>query len=212
MNAIAINSQIVADVVADPALKRRLSQIDHAVGRPNRKIEDLLDFSRLEARQLRLDRVPTALRSLVDESVERARLAAPERSFRMETRGETARVLADPVRIAQVMDNLLSNAIKYGAAGTPILVDVDATPEGVTVAVTNQGEDIAPEDLTGLFRRFTRTDAVRRSAIKGLGLGLYITRALVEAHGGAMSARSGGGRTTFWLRLPTARAREVHPS
>ncbi len=206
IQSIALNARIVAEATTAPALHERVHQITRAVERLDRMIEDLLDFSRLEAQKLRLQNVSTALRSLVDESVDRARLAAPDREVTLEVRGEIQPIEADPVRIAQVMDNLLSNAIKYGTPGTPIAVEVRASAERVTVAVTNEGSDIAPDDLAGLFQRFARTEAAKESAIKGLGLGLYITRALVEAHGGTIEAESGGGRTTFRFSLPVRRS------
>ncbi len=103
----------------------------------------------------------------------------------------------------QAMDNLLSNAIKYGRPGAPIVVDVASSGQEVSVAVTNEGEGIAPEDLRRLFQRFERTDRAKHSAVKGVGLGLHITRGLVEAHGGHLEVESTpGGTTTFRFTLP----------
>jgi len=103
-----------------------------------------------------------------------------------------------------VLDNLFTNAIKYGTPRRPIVVDARRADGGVVLSVTNEGPGIDPELLPHLFQRFQRAEATRKH-VKGIGLGLHITRELVEAHGGRIWAESTPGATTaFHVKLPEA--------
>ena len=145
------------------------------------------------------------LAALVRDSVERMALEAPDRPFDVHVGGDVPEADADPDRIAQVMENLLTNAVKYGTDGTRLSVSVERESRDVAVAVTNDGVALAPEELSRLFQRFQRTSSARLQGIKGTGLGLYITRSLVEAHGGQIAAEtSPAGRITFRFTLPAA--------
>jgi signal transduction histidine kinase len=96
--------------------------------------------------------------------------------------------------------------VKYGSAGTPIVLDVAVVDDEVVVAVTNEGGGISEGELPLLFRRFQRASGAKSAKIKGTGLGLYITRELVEAHGGRITvASTPGERTTFRFTLPRER-------
>jgi signal transduction histidine kinase len=116
------------------------------------------------------------------------------------------------------MDNLLTNAIKYGAARTAVWVELSTLDDSIAVSVTNQGAGIEPEQLPYLFSRFHRAAERQHAGVKGIGLGLYIVRELVEAHGGRIVVESVPGKTTtfrFTLPLapPIAIAREArHPN
>jgi PAS domain S-box-containing protein len=200
LNAIAIHAQLIA--MGAPALEAPLRRISQAVIRLNRMVQDLLDLSQLEARRMVLTQQNVDLRSIVNRSVELVGPEAPDRRVEVRTRGDAPRANVDPDRIAQVLDNLLSNAVKYGAAGTPIVVDIDVNGTEVGVAVTNEGPGIDPAELPHLFNRFYRVEGGTR--VKGVGLGLYIARELIEAHGGRMAAVSSGGTTTFRFKLPRA--------
>ncbi|WP_437329430.1 sensor histidine kinase [Sorangium sp. So ce381] len=109
---------------------------------------------------------------------------------------------ADPGRLEQVLTNLLSNAAKYGAPGTPIRIGVERRSGEVLVAVENEGKGIAPDELPRLFARYYRTSEAKAGGAAGLGLGLYIVRGLVEAHGGRIWAESEPGKATFRFTLP----------
>ncbi|MGZ3426732.1 MAG: sensor histidine kinase [Polyangia bacterium] len=204
LSSLDLNAQLVAEQTPkDSAVYKRIQQIRNQARRLNRMIQDLLDLSRLEARELTLTRRPVRLRELVREAAERIALEAPDRRIEVHVSGDPAEVDADADRIAQVMDNLLTNAVKYGEPGTPILVDVEARSDGVAVSVSNQGAGIAAEHLPTLFARFRRAEDAKRRGIKGIGLGLYIARALIEAHGGRIVAESTPGQlTTFRFTLP----------
>ncbi len=100
----------------------------------------------------------------------------------------------------------MSNAAKYGAPGTEIRVDVEGREDAVEVTVTNHGRGIDPEELPRLFQRFMRSRASHAEGKAGIGLGLYICKGLIEAHGGRIWAESTPGETTsFHFTLPAAR-------
>ncbi|MDC0744605.1 PAS domain S-box protein [Polyangium mundeleinium] len=184
---------------ADPTARYRATRIVDSAERLGRMIGDLLDLSRIEARRLSLVRAPTDVSALLAHVIEANE--ARER-VTLVIRGELPVVSIDAQRIEQVVENLLSNAFKYGAPETPIEIVAQARGGEVVVMVRNQGPGITAEDLRALFERFQRGRA-RGGAIKGLGLGLYIVRGLVEAHGGRVVAESVPGEiTTFSFSLP----------
>ncbi|HOG47921.1 MAG TPA: ATP-binding protein, partial [Anaerolineae bacterium] len=113
---------------------------------------------------------------------------------------------ADPDRLERVLTNLWSNALKYSAPGTPVTVSARQEGREVITSVADRGPGIAPEDLPGLFQRYFRTAAAEERR-KGVGLGLYITRRLVEAHDGRIWAESTVGvGSVFSFSLPIAEA------
>ena len=199
LNAIAVHAQLIA--MGAPALEAPLRRISQAVVRLNRMVQDLLDLSQLEARRLALTQENVDLVSLVARSVDAVVPQVTGRPLEMRVYGEAPFATVDPDRIAQVLENLLSNAIKYGAGGTPIVVEIDTTSVDIVVSVTNEGPGIDPTELPHLFNRFYRVEGGTR--MKGVGLGLYIARELIEAHGGHMAAESTPGeKTTFRFTLP----------
>lgn len=205
LNTISLNAELLARRSGDGAARAAAEHITTATRRLDRMINDLLDLSRLDAKQLTLAVQAVDLPALVRDSVAQLGQSGPSRPIEVRGLEGIPPVLADPDRIAQVLDNLLSNAAKYGLPGTSIIVELGVQPAEVSVSVTNTGPGIEPDELPRLFRRFHRTDEARRSGVKGIGLGLYITRELVEAHGGRISAESApGGATTFRFTLPRA--------
>ena len=169
----------------------------------DRMVGDLLDSSRIETRRLQLAPETIDLGVLARDVVDRLSTSATNHRLRVDIAEPIPPLVADPTRIAQVIGNLVSNAAKYGEAGTEIRVEAAARDCVVEVAVSNRGVGIAPEDLPRLFTRFYRTDQARTGGVEGLGLGLYISRGLIEAHGGRIWAESIPGQvTTFRFRLP----------
>ncbi len=171
--------------------------------RLSKLVNDLLDVSRISVGKLHLEREETDLGEIASEVVERFREEASRAGCELTLeRPASAPGQWDPGRIEQVVVNLLTNAIKYGA-GKPIEVRVepaDATGE-VTLTVRDHGIGIAPADRARIFERFER--AVSERAYGGLGLGLFIARELVAAHGGTISVSSEEGEgSTFVVALP----------
>jgi signal transduction histidine kinase len=205
LGAIALGAEMLARETADPKLLKFIERIRSATHRLNRMVGDLMDLSRLEASRLELVRQRVDIPALVRAVVERIELERSGRPFGVCVQAEVPEAYADPDRIAQVLENLLTNAVKYGSAGTPVAIHVARDGEEVAVAVSNQGRVLTAEEISHIFERFHRTASARLEGIQGVGLGLYITRSLVEAHGGRVTAESTpDGVTTFRFTLPVA--------
>ncbi len=167
-------------------------------------INDLLDFTRIEAGQLELNAEPLVLAELVRASVAENRLLGAQKGIEVELRDEngSGKVVADRQRLAQVMNNLISNAFKFSQPGTRVTVVIKERDGGFLVAVRDQGQGIAPEEMGKLFRPFQKTSTRSTAGERSTGLGLAICRQIVEAHGGKIWAESeiGKGSTfSFWL-------------
>ena len=167
-----------------------------------RMIDDLLDASRIEARRLSLERSEHDVCTVVHDVVERHREQFVDRPLDVRC-CVPALACIDPGRIEQVIVNLLTNAEKYGEPGTPIHVDVESRPREIELAVTNHGLGIPPSEIPLLFQRFARTRDARHGKAGGIGLGLYICKGIVEAHGGRIWVESVPGETTtFRITIP----------
>ncbi len=204
LNAINLSCLLLSSGTTDDAeIRGAVERIVLSAKRLSRMVHDIMDLSRLEAARLDLSRRPVDLLAVAKASVEEAALDPANPPIELRSRTAVPRVSGDPDRLMQVMTNLLSNASKYGRAGAPILVDVASSGREVSVAITNDGEGIAPADVPRLFQRFERAENARQSGIRGVGLGLHITRGLIEAHGGRIEVESTpGATTTFRFTLP----------
>jgi signal transduction histidine kinase len=167
----------------------------------------LLDVSRIVRGELVMQREHTDLNAIAQQVVDDFREPAELAGSPLAYHG-SAQAFGhwDKARLEQVMTNLLSNAIKYGA-GKPIEVRIEATGSRARITVTDHGIGIAPEDGERIFARFERAAPVKHYS--GLGLGLYVTRSIVEAHGGTIRVSSQVGQgSTFTIDLPTQAAHE----
>jgi signal transduction histidine kinase len=186
----------------EQALRDRFSLVARQVDRLTRMVDDLLDTSRIEAGQLSLDRGEHDLLELVRESVELHRPVSEAHPLVTSWPRGALRVRCDGARIAQVLNNLLSNAIKYSPGGGPVRVEAGSTADGVWVAVHDSGVGVAPSERESIFEPFRR-GATHRSGIPGVGLGLSVSRRILEAHGGSIQVESEPGHgATFRIRLP----------
>jgi PAS domain S-box-containing protein len=164
-------------------------------------IQDLIESSQLESGALLLRRTPIDLSRLAADVVAQIVSAEERHRIRVIAPAPGPRVFADAARIERVLMNLLQNALKYSAAGAPIELEVRQAADEVVVSVTDHGAGIPVDLLPRLFQRFSR---IRRGEADpgGFGLGLYIARLIVEAHGGrvwAESALGSGSRIGFSL-------------
>lgn len=178
--------------------------IDEEADRLTELIDNLLDSSRLESGTLSMTMEPVRVTTLLRDAVSRAQSLYPDMDLRLEVPPDLPTLRLDATRIAQVLDNLLSNAHKY-APGAPVTVRARVEGDHLRVEVEDEGPGIAPEHIPHLFERFYRV-ADNHSAARGTGLGLYICRKIVEAHGGDVGVHSEVGRgTTFYFTLPRDR-------
>lgn len=164
-------------------------------------IENLLDASRMEAGALKLNQSEVALDNLTSRMAERFKSQSSKHDLVVDFPENFPVVLADEDRLSQVLSNLFSNAMKYSPEGGEIKVTGQVRPEQVIVCVSDQGPGIAPGDVPFIFERFYRSEDAKKTT-KGAGLGLYLARSVVEAHGGRMwiDTRPGqGARVCFSL-------------
>ncbi|MFH1635942.1 MAG: ATP-binding protein [Chloroflexota bacterium] len=178
-----------------------LEVIEEEADRLTELIENLLDASRLQAGALSLDLSDMAFEPFVERLAERFRTQTSNHTIAVDFPPEFPAVEADEERLGQVLSNLLSNAIKYSPAGGEIRISGQVRPEQVIICVQDHGPGIAPGDMPHVFDRFYRSGDASRTT-KGAGLGLYLTRAIVEAHYGRIwvDPRPGdGARICFSL-------------
>jgi signal transduction histidine kinase len=169
----------------------------------NVMIEDLVDSVRMEAARLALNRQTINLGQFLTDLLRRASVSLETSRIRLSTPRNVPPVLADPNRLDRIVLNLLSNALKYSPPGTPVDMMIRPRKHDILVAVTDRGSGIAPEDQPHIFERFYRTKGPLKK--ESVGLGLYITKTLVESHGGRIWVKSKPGQgSTFTFTLPLA--------
>jgi two-component system phosphate regulon sensor histidine kinase PhoR len=185
------------------------TMIDRHAERLHRLVEDLLELSRIEARELRIDLAPVDLRAEAERARELLSLAAQARGteVRVQVEGGSLEVLADRSALEHVLTNLLENAIKYSPEGAVVTVRAERRGATVRTLVEDDGPGIEARHLPRLFERFYRVDAGRSRQVGGTGLGLAIVKHLAEAMGGSVGVESTVGRgSRFWIDLPRAPA------
>ncbi|MEU4242800.1 ATP-binding protein [Actinoplanes sp. NPDC026619] len=198
------------DLTAD---QRHLAEvIDRRSADMQAMVDDLLDLARIEAGQLHLEARPLSMTRLIRDVLQGLQPAADAKDLVVEVAGPRELLAqADPMRLRQVLDNLVSNAIKYTPAGGRVTVTArhDPPPPGnmgdgdVTIEVTDTGIGIPADQYPHLFDRFFRASNAVQQGIKGTGLGLAITKAIVDAHGGTLTAGPApDSGCTFTVRLP----------
>jgi signal transduction histidine kinase len=208
LNAIMMQIEVLLRTVERGVVHAPVSSIER-MRRSGHTLEhlirDLLDAARIESGRIQLDARPLRLDELARHLVQQlAPTLGGDRTVSVQVHGRPQPVLADPLRIEQVLTNLVDNAVKYSADKSAIEVSVVAQDDGVTVSVRDHGPGIAPEDLPRLFERYYRAGR-GPGGRSGLGLGLFIAKGLVDAHGGRLWVESQMGEgSTFSLWLPRA--------
>jgi signal transduction histidine kinase len=199
------------------AVRAHLDDVDHSAARLARLLNLLFDTAAIRAGKLELHRVPCAVGALVHEQVEAMRVAAPDRTIRLQAPAEAPRggpivVEADADRLAEVVTNYLNNALKYSPRDRPVDVSAEARKGRARVAVRDQGPGIPKEERARVWELFHRAPgreahATTSSGVQGssLGLGLYTCKVIITAHGGRVGVKSTVGQgSTFWFTLPLA--------
>jgi len=177
----------------------------------DRLVDDLLDISRSQEQLLELSPAPCDLTAIVRETVQEQQYAWPNRTITLDLPAEgTIPVSADADRISQVLRNYLTNALKYSSEEKPVRVSVSKDQENARVSVQDEGTGLFPDEQAKIWERFYRVEGAEvlsnaGSANAGLGLGLYICKAIVEQHHGSVGVESTPGvGSTFWFTLPLA--------
>lgn len=190
------------------------SAIDREADRLNRLVANLLDMSRIEGGALRPQRDWYDLGELVREVLARLRPALNGRPIDLTVAPGLEPVALDYLMIDQVVTNLIENAVKYTPPASPIIITVEPAPGGARLAVEDRGVGIPPERRERVFDKFYRIETTSR--VRGSGLGLAVSRGLVEGHGGHIWAEAGGGPpetpgARFVVEIPSMAEVPVHP-
>lgn len=197
-------SLLRSDTVWEPETQREfLNIIDEETDHLMELIDRMLDSARLQNGMMRMDFQPTRLDALIRDEVQRIRAHHPDLVVHLDLKPLPV-IRADSIRLAQVLDNLFDNAIKY-AAGTPIRIATHQQDGSIKVTFADQGPGIPPEHLQFLFERFYRAPGITHH--RGTGLGLFICREIIRAHGGSIVVESSslGQGTVFCIEIPLER-------
>ena len=197
------------DRLTEVQKREMLEQVNHDADRVKRLIDELLDISRLETGRLHLHRQMVDIPALVDNVVTKVRMEYPSLDARVVAASDVPQVYADPDKLTQVLTNLVENACKY-ASPVGLTITAEVGDGEVAVSVADRGEGIPSADLPKVFDKFFRRDLGRPT---GSGLGLWISRGLVQVHGGKLTASSAPGEgTTFRFTVPLYSFEDLHPT
>ncbi len=203
VNVIQVASQLARRQPLNAISEATLDRIDRAATQMAVLITDLLDLAKIEAGRFQVRPAVCESKALIAEGLAQHAGAAEQRSIRFEVEGEDVPVLADRDRIFQVLGNLLNNAIRYTPVGGAVYVVTRAADGFARISVRDAGPGIAANALAHVFERYWQAPAVRSR--QGSGLGLYIAKGLVEAHGGRIWVETVPGKgTTFYFTIPRA--------
>lgn len=170
-----------------------------------RLVENLLDIAKIESGKLELDLERIDLAILAERNVALNQVLASRKDIevRFHGPGEPLEMVADPVKLEQVLNNLIGNAVKFSPSGNAVDVHVTVGADAVTLSVEDRGPGVPADELDKLFRPFERTRVRSTAGEKGTGLGLAIVKRIVEGHRGSIRVESEAGRgSTFHVTLP----------
>ncbi|MEA2662203.1 MAG: hypothetical protein QOH08_1775, partial [Chloroflexota bacterium] len=174
--------------------------LEHQARELQRMAEDVLDVNVLEARRFRMNVSEVDLTELVTDVARESGRS----QVQLVLQAEPVVIEGDADRLRVMISHLIGNAVKYSPAGAPILVTVSSGHAEARVVVKDTGIGLGPSDLTVMFQKYGQAQTAKTTGTQGIGLGLYVTRLLAEAHGGRVSAESVGPGlgSTFQLALP----------
>ena len=201
----AVETLLGGGITLDPAARSFIEMIERHAGRLTRLTQDLLDLSRLESGEWRVELGAVEVAPLYDTVLELVRDRTSQRKVSAHADAPPKlRVMADRRALEQILVNLLDNAIKFSPEGGRVTLLADGTGTHVVLSVIDQGPGIEPRHLARIFERFYRADSGRAREAGGTGLGLAIVKHLANAQGGEVGVESGAGGSRFWVRLRAA--------
>lgn len=205
LSIITLQSRLLTRRLAELGLaeeRQALEVIAQSAGYIDRMVREMLEMSYLESQDIQLAREPVHLAEFLKAVLERTVSTSDRWRVHLEVR-HAVTALCDAGRIERVLANLVQNAVKYGGAEGSITVRLEARGDRALVTVADQGPGLTAEEAGFVFEKYRRTRSAARR--EGLGLGLYISRKIVEAHGGQIGVESTPGRgARFWFTVPQA--------
>lgn len=197
------HSQLLQIMDLKEEARLHVEAIHHSAERMNAMIEDMVEAARLEGGPLELKKERLRLDYFIADLLRRSSTAIDPRRIRLKAPHRLPWVQADPTRLERILTNLLTNALKYSPPESKVEIECRENDGEVLCRIKDHGQGIAAEDLPHIFDRFYRTKKGRRTG--GVGLGLYIARELVQAHGGQMCVKSTPGKgSEFYFTLPAS--------
>ena len=202
LTSITAYLQVLARSQTDENDRNFVTKSINQVNKLSALVSDLLDVSKIEAGKLQLAHESFDLRDLLNESIELIELSHREHRITLKTSIEHLIVQGDPQRIEQVLINLMTNAIKYAPSSFDIDISLECAENSVKIGVKDKGIGLQTDNLEQIFSRFYRVDGLSPH-MSGLGIGLYISREIIERHNGKIWVESDYGHgSTFWFTLP----------
>jgi two-component system, OmpR family, phosphate regulon sensor histidine kinase PhoR len=197
-----------ADKLSEERRNEYLSVVNEQSNRLARLVEDLMQVSRIDAGRVSLHREDLDLGETISALVEQFRGKWTGRTIRVSKKGKGLYAHADPHKFEEILINLIDNAVKYSPAGTPVVVSLEEDGPEIAISVRDRGVGIPSDEVPNLFQKFARVSSAATAEVPGTGLGLYIVKGFVEAHGGRVSVDSTPGEgSTFTFSLPAAHER-----
>lgn len=201
-------SQLAAASIAEPPESydlRSLNIVQSQTEHLERLVNDLLDLSRVQWGELHLQYSTFYMADVLAECVRSTQISAEQHTIYLDIQVQDSKIVADQLRVSQVIGNILDNAVKFSPQGGQVTVKLQRQDNDYLVSVIDQGIGVSPEYFDHIFERFYRVRNKASRQYSGIGLGLYVAKAIVEAHGGRiwLSSNSGIG-STFYFTLPPA--------
>lgn len=201
-------TQLAKTMINEKDVENSVEYLDVAldqIDRMSRLILELLDVSRIETGRLDISRRELNWKEFVEEVVERQRMTKPDRQINLEIPDTDVMIRGDVDRLEQVLGNLIENAVKYSDQSKPVRVTVEDDHDGVLTTVRDEGMGIPADEINNVFERFHRGRQVSSTNYGGLGLGLYITKQIIDRHEGTIWVESEEGKgTIFGFKLPVS--------
>ena len=190
------------DKLDDESKKKFLKIIEEQSNRLINLIENMLSVTKLQEANDNFIYKETNLRTVIEPVIAIIKNTYPAHKYSLEYNEKTPYISIDRDKFQQIMTNLIENAAKYSEDNTTVTIKVYPQGDSVSISVTDRGVGILPENYNRIFTKFSRIDNPLTRKVQGSGLGLYITKSLVEKMGGTITVTSGEGETTFEVLMP----------